>query len=34
MGDIAQDYCTLREGGSIARPYKLSDYATLLPFPP
>jgi hypothetical protein len=34
MGDIAQDYYTLREGGRIARPYNLSDYATLLPFPP
>ena len=34
QGDIAQDYYTLREGGSISRPYKLSDYATLLPFPP
>lgn len=34
QGDIAQDYYTLREGGTIGRPYKLSDYATLLPFPP
>lgn len=36
QGDIAQDYYLLREGGSLdpKRPYKLSDYATLLPFPP
>ena len=34
QGDIAQDYYTLSEGGKIDRPYKLSDYATLLPFPP
>lgn len=34
QGDIAQDYYTLREGGTISRPYNLSDYATILPFPP
>lgn len=34
MGGIAQDYYTLREGGSISRPYKLSDYAGLLPIAP
>jgi len=34
MGDIAQDYYTLREGGTITRKYGLSDYATLLPLPP
>ncbi|MCX7113516.1 MAG: hypothetical protein NTX45_26135 [Proteobacteria bacterium] len=36
QGDIAQDYYTLREGGSIAisRPYKLGDYAAILSFPP
>lgn len=34
MGDIAADYYTLREGGTITRPYNLSDYATLLPFAP
>ncbi len=34
QGDIAADYYTLREGGKISKPYGLSDYATLLPFPP
>jgi hypothetical protein len=31
MGDIAGDYYTLKNGGSIQRPYKLSDYSKLLP---
>jgi len=34
QGDIAQDYYTLRVGVTISRPYSLSDYATILPFPP
>ena len=33
MGDIASDYYTLVQGGSISRPYKLVDYAKLLPLP-
>jgi len=31
QGDIAEDYYTLRQGGSISKPYKLKDYATMLP---
>jgi hypothetical protein len=31
MGDIASDYYTLKNGGSIRRPYRLADYAKLLP---
>jgi hypothetical protein len=31
MGDIAQDYYTLTQGGGISKPYKLADYAGLLP---
>lgn len=31
MGSIAQDYYTLREGGRIAGPYTLADYAPMLP---
>lgn len=34
MGSIAQDYYTLREGGRIAEPYGLTDYAPLLPVKP
>jgi hypothetical protein len=31
QGDIAEDYYTLKQGGRISRPYKLSDYAAILP---
>jgi hypothetical protein len=31
MGDIAADYYRLKNGGSISKPYKLADYASLLP---
>lgn len=34
QGDIAQDYYILKNGGTISRPYTLSDFATILPFPP
>lgn len=34
QGDIARDYYKLKNGATIAKPYKLSDYATILPFPP
>jgi hypothetical protein len=34
QGDIAQDYYTPKDCGTIGRPYNLSDYATILPFPP
>jgi hypothetical protein len=34
QGDIASDYYTLSQGGTISRPYGLSHFATLLPFPP
>lgn len=33
MGDIAQDYYTLKHGGTISRSYKLADYGKLLPLP-
>lgn len=34
MGDIARDYYTLKQGGSIApRKYQLPDYSKLLPIP-
>ena len=33
MGDIAMDYYTLKQGGTITRPYGLADYAGLLPLP-
>jgi hypothetical protein len=33
MGDIAQDYFRLKNGGSISKKYALSDYAALLPIP-
>lgn len=33
QGSIAQDFYTLRNGGRISRPYNLSDFATVLPFP-
>ena len=33
QGDIAQDFYILKNGGTISRRYKLSDYATILPFP-
>jgi hypothetical protein len=33
MGDIAQDFYTLRQGGAIRRPYTLLNYAALLPIP-
>jgi type VI secretion system secreted protein VgrG len=33
MGDIASDYYKLKQGGSILKPYSLSDYAGLLPIP-
>lgn len=34
MGDIASDYYTLKQGGSISpRTYVLADYASLLPIP-
>ncbi len=33
MGAIAQDYYTLKNGGSISKAYKLADYAGLLPIP-
>jgi hypothetical protein len=31
QGDIAEDYYTLKQGGTISRPYKLSDYGKILP---
>lgn len=31
QGDIAHDYYVLREGGKISRPYKLSQFARVLP---
>ncbi len=31
MGDIAADYYRLKTGGSISKPYRLADYASLLP---
>ncbi len=34
QGSIAQDYYTLRNGGTISKPYNLSDFATTLPFAP
>lgn len=34
QGDIARDYYKLKNGTAISKPYKLSDYATILPFPP
>lgn len=34
QGDIAEEYYKLREGYRITKPYHLSDYATILPFPP
>ena len=33
MGDIAQDYYTLTQGGAISLPYTLANYAALLPIP-
>jgi hypothetical protein len=33
MGDIAQDYYKLKNGGSISKKYTLADYASLLPIP-
>jgi hypothetical protein len=34
QGDIARDFYKLKNGVAISKPYKLSDYATILPFPP
>ena len=36
QGDVARDYYLVREGGSCTggRSYKLSDFATVLPFSP
>jgi len=31
QGDIAEDYFTLKQGGTIARPHKLADYVKILP---
>jgi hypothetical protein len=33
MGDIAQDYYTLKNGGSISKSHTLAEYAALLPIP-
>ncbi|HLK67358.1 MAG TPA: hypothetical protein VKU19_28175 [Bryobacteraceae bacterium] len=33
MGDIASDYYTLTQGGTITKKYVLKDYASLLPIP-
>ena len=31
QGDIAEDYYELKQGATISRPYKLSDFVGLLP---